>query len=130
MRDYAFCPVLSLIACVTRGHQLFLTARHLRFGLHDIDGRERSDLNLALIVGKRFLRQFERSLFNLDVFPSHDQIPIKLLGLTDHADQVALLRRGSNAPGYYVQCVDDDGLTVWLTEFDREELGPAPERAA
>jgi len=43
---------------------------------------------------------------------------------------VAVLQRGSEAPGYHVECVDDDGLTVWLTEFDRDELAPAPERAA
>src|SRR5437762_14125799 len=43
---------------------------------------------------------------------------------------VSLLQRGSDPPGYYVECVDDDGLTVWLTEFDRDELALAPERAA
>jgi len=39
---------------------------------------------------------------------------------------VALVRRGSDAPGYYVECVDEEGLTVWLTEFDRDELAAAP----
>jgi predicted extracellular nuclease len=48
----------------------------------------------------------------------------------DRGTVVALLQRGSDAPGYYVECVDDDGLTVWLTEFDRDELAPVPERAA
>ncbi len=43
---------------------------------------------------------------------------------------VALLQRGSDTPGYYVECLNEDGLTVWLTEFDRDELALAPERAA
>jgi len=48
----------------------------------------------------------------------------------DFGTVVSLLHRGSDPPAYYVECVDDDGLTVWLTEFDRDELTLAPERAA
>jgi len=48
----------------------------------------------------------------------------------DRGTVVALLQGGSDAPGYYVECVDDDGLTVWLTGFDSDELAPVPERAA
>jgi hypothetical protein len=43
---------------------------------------------------------------------------------------VALLQRGADPPGYYVECVDNDGLTVWLTQFDADELAAAPKRAA
>ena len=45
----------------------------------------------------------------------------------DFGTVVLLLQRGSAPPGYYVECVDDDGLTVWLAEFDRDELALAPE---
>jgi len=43
---------------------------------------------------------------------------------------VALLKHGSNPPGYYVECVDADGLTLWLAGFDRDELALVPTRAA
>jgi len=48
----------------------------------------------------------------------------------DRGTVVSLLQRGSGTPSYYVECVDEAGLTVWLAEFDGDELAPLPERAA
>ena len=43
---------------------------------------------------------------------------------------VALLKRAYHPPGYYVECVDANGLTVWLAAFDRDELELVARRAA
>jgi len=43
---------------------------------------------------------------------------------------VSLLGGASDPPRYYVECVDNDGLTVWLTDFDESELAPTSGRAA
>ena len=38
---------------------------------------------------------------------------------------VAVLSRTSSSPGYYVESVNDEGLTVWLAEFEGDELAAA-----
>jgi len=38
---------------------------------------------------------------------------------------VAVLSRTSGPPGYYVESVNDEGLTVWLAEFEGDELAAA-----
>ena len=42
---------------------------------------------------------------------------------------VAVLSRSAGPPGYYVESVNDEGLTVWLAEFDGDELAPASRAA-
>ena len=38
---------------------------------------------------------------------------------------VRVLSRPSGPPGYYVESVNDEGLTVWLAEFEGDELTAA-----
>jgi hypothetical protein len=33
--------------------------------------------------------------------------------------------RGGRPVNYIVECMDSDGMTVWLAEFEPEELEPA-----
>ena len=40
----------------------------------------------------------------------------------DFGTVVAVLARPSGPPGYYVESVNDEGLTVWLAEFEGDEL--------
>ena len=48
----------------------------------------------------------------------------------DSGTVVALVKHASKPPGYDVECVDAAGMTLWLAEFDRDELALVPTRAA
>jgi hypothetical protein len=45
--------------------------------------------------------------------------------LGDLGTVVAVRSRTSGPPGYYVESVNDEGLTVWLAEFEGDELAAA-----
>jgi len=58
-RHQFFYLILSLDFGICGRHILNTPVRHFRFCLNEVDGGERADLDLNLIVGKRFLSEVD-----------------------------------------------------------------------
>ena len=61
-----------------RGREVLAARRRFGLGLHNVERRQRPNLDARLIIGDQFVGQFGRALRHLDGALREDQVPVRI----------------------------------------------------
>ncbi len=92
-----------------RRDQVLLPSGFFTLRTDDLDRRERSDLDLLLVVGKCLVGECERTLLHFHVFVGVDQVPVNILDLVDRCDD---LQAKGNVRNFAIVLRDSDEASV------------------